>query len=63
MAENVPKRCVTCKRVPLTLFSFAEGLIVLVRFGCLCSSVIHYRESEYSAAVTVGVRVQAIKHG
>ena len=51
MAKNVPKRCVTGDRVPLTLFTFSDGLIVHVRFGCLCSSVILYSDSVQSPAI------------
>ncbi len=62
MAENVPKRCVTCERVPLILCTFSDGLILHVRFGCLCSSVIVCSGSEQSPAIPVGARLQLMKH-
>ena len=62
VGEEALKRCVTCERVPLTLLSFADGLIVRARFGCLCSSVILYSDSEQSPAIPVGARVQLMKH-
>jgi len=45
----------TCKRVPFTLFTFSDGMIVRVRFGCLCSSVILYPDSEQSVAIPAGL--------
>jgi len=55
VGEEALKRCVTCQRVPLILFTFAEGLIVRTRFGCLCSSVIVYADSEQNEQPTENV--------
>jgi len=38
--ENSPKRCPTCQRVPLILFSLAGGTFEHARVGCLCRSVV-----------------------
>jgi hypothetical protein len=40
VGEEASKRCVTCERVPLTLYTLSAGAIVRARFGCLCSSVV-----------------------
>ena len=62
MAENVPQRCVTCERVPLTLFTFSHGLMVHVRLGCLCSSVIFHSGSKQSPVIPLAARIQLMKH-
>jgi len=62
MGEEALKRCVTCERVPLTLFTFSDGLIVHVRFGCLCSSMILHSDSEQNPVIPVGGRLQLMKH-
>jgi hypothetical protein len=49
--ENVPKRCVTCEHVPFTVYTFSGGVIMRVRLGCLCSSMILYSDSKQSAAI------------
>ena len=51
MGEEALERCVTCKSVPLTLYTLSEGVIARVRSGCLCSSVIVYSDREQSALV------------
>ena len=65
MAEEAGKeglrRCVTCKRIPLTLYTFCSGVIARVRFGCLCSSVIVDSYPEQSARIPVGAPVQVMK--
>ncbi len=61
MAEEALKPCVTCERVPLTLYNFSDGLIVRVRFGCLCSSVIVYSDREPSARVPLRTALQVMK--
>jgi hypothetical protein len=54
-AGEALKRCVTCERVPLTLFTYSDGMIARVRFGCLCSSVILYADSEQNQQPTENV--------
>jgi hypothetical protein len=63
VGEEVPKRCDTCACVPLVLFTFSHGRVVHVRFGCLCSSVILYSESEPSPVIPAFARTQLTKHG
>ena len=58
MGEEALERCVTCERVPLTLYPFSDGVIALVRFGRLCSSVILYSDNELSPVIPVGASVQ-----
>jgi hypothetical protein len=61
VGEQASKQCVTCERVPLTLYTFSGGIIARVRLGCLCSSIIVYSDSEESAAIAPGARARVIK--
>jgi len=50
MGDYCPKRCPTCQRVPLILFSLAGGSIETARVGCLCRSTVlkHLREASWT---------------
>lgn len=43
--EDSSKRCPTCQRVPLILFSLTDGSFEHARVGCLCHSVVLERLS------------------
>ena len=52
MGEDSLKRCPTCQRVPLILFSLSRGTFDHARVGCLCrSTVLENLSSEKSWAV------------